>query len=175
MEIKILKKEEIKLLREIDRREIIEEVYYYDNGNLRLEKEFYDVNEFPCSEFEDLIIRLEDDFGNGGVVVGAFDKNKIIGMTALKSKLVGATKDSALMDILYVSKDYRGHGVGRKLMEFIKIEAKKRGNPKLYISATPNKNTVDFYMNQGCYLATKVDKELFKKEPLDIHLELNLQ
>ncbi|MHB0442614.1 GNAT family N-acetyltransferase, partial [Klebsiella pneumoniae] len=40
----------------------------------------------------------------------------------------------------------------------------------LYISSIPNKNTVDFYLAQGCRLADKPDPALFALEPEDIHL-----
>jgi len=48
------------------------------------------------------------------------------------------------------------------------------GAKKLYISATPTKATVDFYRNEGAVIAKEIDSDLFKFEPLDIHLELDL-
>ncbi len=44
------------------------------------------------------------------------------------------------------------------------------GASGLYISSIPNKNTVDFYLAQGCRLADKPDPALFALEPEDIHL-----
>ncbi|VEB02444.1 acetyltransferase [Klebsiella pneumoniae] len=46
----------------------------------------------------------------------------------------------------------------------------KWGASGLYISSIPNKNTVDFYLAQGCRLADKPDPALFALEPEDIHL-----
>lgn len=174
MIIRELKKEEIELLREIDRREVIEEVYYLRDGKLETEKEFYDVSEFPCIEFEDYIVRLKKDYDSGGVVVGAFKEDKIAGMIAIQNRLRGTQKDTILMDILYVSREYRKYGVGKMLVNYIKKKSKSMGAKRLYVSATPSKNTVDFYLGQGCVLAEDVDAELFEKEPLDIHLHLEL-
>jgi hypothetical protein len=46
---------------------------------------------------------------------------------------------------------------------------------RLYISATPSENTVNFYLRQGCVLARQIDPELFELEPEDIHLEYDLR
>ncbi len=48
------------------------------------------------------------------------------------------------------------------------------GVKKLYISATPTKATVDFYRNEDAVIANEIDSDLFRLEPLDIHLELDL-
>ena len=53
-------------------------------------------------------------------------------------------------------------------------KAKFLGGEKLYISATPSENTVNFYMNNGAILAKESDKELYEMEPDDIHLEIQL-
>lgn len=40
----------------------------------------------------------------------------------------------------------------------------------LYISAAPNKRTVDFYMKHGAEVLQKTDQQLWQLEPEDIHL-----
>ena len=42
---------------------------------------------------------------------------------------------------------------------------------KLYISATPSENTINFYRNLGCIVTEDVDQALFELEPEDIHME----
>lgn len=170
-----LEKEEIDFLRLIDRREIIEEVYYMENSELKLKEEYYDIDNFLPEELEETIERLKDDFEKGAKIIGAFDKGQIIGMASLKNKFIGEKKDTLQMDILYVSYYYRKMGIGKKLFEGIKKLAIEKAAKKLYISSTQSKNTVDFYMNNGCKLVKFPDKELFEKEPLDIHLELELE
>lgn len=57
-------------------------------------------------------------------------------------------------------------------MNQAKERAKELGAKKLYISATPSKNTVDFYMHLGCKLASEINTDLYQLEPYDIHLEM---
>jgi N-acetylglutamate synthase-like GNAT family acetyltransferase len=78
------------------------------------------------------------------------------------------------MKFLHVSNNYRKQGLGKKLFFLAAEKALELGAKKLYISATPSENTVDFYLNLGCVLATEVDEDLFRLEPEDIHLEFDL-
>jgi len=78
------------------------------------------------------------------------------------------------MIFLHVSQNNRRKGTARKLVEEIVKVAKERGAERLYISATPSDLAIGFYIGLGCKLAPKVDKELYAKEPEDIHLVLDL-
>jgi len=177
MQYRILKKDEIVRLKEIDRGEIVEKLYHLQDGKLVLKDEFYDIkNEWWVNtEIEKNIFpRLYDLFERGGTVYGAFDDSKIAGMAALESRFIGKDKDQLQLYILFVSKDYRKEGIGKKLMELSMDKARQLGAKKLYISATPSQNTVDFYLRLGCELASEINPELFELEPEDIHLELKL-
>ncbi|WP_026477807.1 GNAT family N-acetyltransferase [Alkaliphilus transvaalensis] len=174
MEFRRVKDDEINLFLTIDRQEVIEEIYYFRNGELILEKEYYNMMGFPPGEQEDILKRLYDLHHTGGIIIGAFDENRLVGITSLENKFRGSLKDQLKMDVLFVSHNYRGKGIAKRLIEMIKEEGIERGAKKIYVSATPSKNTVDFYMSVGCRLAEEVDEELFQLEPLDIHLELVL-
>lgn len=177
MEYRLLRREEIERLREIDRSEIIEKLYLENNGRLELKNEFYDVkNEWWINEEVEKILlpRLYDLFDRGGTIIGAFEGTVISGMVALESEFIGKYKDQLKLDILFVSKKYRKTGIGKNLMNLAIEKAREKGASKLYISATPSQNTVDFYLSLGCKFATEIDKELFELEPEDIHLELEL-
>jgi hypothetical protein len=63
-------------------------------------------------------------------------------------------------------------GLGGRLVDESKMAAKNFGAGKLYISATPTTNTVDFYLRLGAVLTKELDLELYQREPDDIHLEL---
>ena len=78
------------------------------------------------------------------------------------------------MDILYVSRGFRSSGIGKLLLQECMKTAREFGAEKLYISATPTKNTVDFYLNNGALITKELDTALFRMEPLDIHLEISL-
>ena len=70
----------------------------------------------------------------------------------------------------YVGAGKRGQGWGRRLFQYALHQLPEMGASGLYISSIPNKNTVDFYLAQGCRLADKPDPALFALEPEDIHL-----
>ena len=57
------------------------------------------------------------------------------------------------------------------LFEMACVMARRWGARRLYISATPSENTVNFYIRLGCFVTDEPDAELFAFEPEDIHLE----
>jgi N-acetylglutamate synthase-like GNAT family acetyltransferase len=75
---------------------------------------------------------------------------------------------------LHVSRSVRGKGLGRILFEKAAMRARKLGAERLYVSATPSENTVDFYQHLGCKVTDEVDAGLFELEPEDIHLEYTI-
>lgn len=174
MDYRELNREEIIKLVEIDRSEVIENIYYLRDNQLELEKEYYDMKSFPPGELDEIIERQYKIHDNKGIIYGVFNGDKLIGVTSLENKLRGKNNIYMKMDIIFVSKDYRGQGIAKKLVQIIKKEAKDRGAKKMYISATPSENTVNFYINVGCQLTAELDHELYKLEPEDIHLELIL-
>jgi len=177
MEFRILKQNEIHLLKQIDRSEKLDGIYYFEGKNLKLREIDYYMQGFPEGELEELLERLEVLHNNGGAIFAAFDGEKIAGMTAVENTMRGNEKDTMKMDILFVSKPYRGRGLGADLIALVKEEIVKRGGKKMYVSSTESKNTVDFYISQGCRLATEleIDPELYEMEPEDIHLILELE
>lgn len=174
MNYREMERAEIVRLSEIDRSEAVEYVYYFRNGLLELEKESYDIISWDKEELSSFINRLYDLYDRQGYIYGAFDEESIVGLAALENKFLGRNSDQLKLDMLYISSAYRGKGIGRKLMEICKVTAKELGASRLYISATPFKNTVDFYMRMGAELTAEINKELFELEPYDIHLDLEL-
>lgn len=171
MNIRLLQRDEIPLLWQIDRREVIENIYYLREGKLVLEPEHYDMQGWPPGEAEHYTSILLDCYDRGGFFWGAFENDKLIGVSILESKFIGSRQDILQMKFLHVSRDCRGQGVGAKLFSIAVEKAKELGAKKLYISATPSEHTVNYYLRLGCVLATEIDPELFALEPEDIHLE----
>ncbi|EUJ24541.1 GNAT family acetyltransferase [Listeria grandensis FSL F6-0971] len=170
MEFRWLSRKELSLLKEIDRKELVDEVYYIRNHELRLVKEYYDIDGWLESELALYTQRLESIFDRDGIIIGAFEKDHIVGLVSLESYLINGR--TMKLDMLYVSHDYRHKGLGRRLVDIISQEANELGAKELYISATPVRNTVDFYLRLGAELANPPDIYLFELEPLDIHLIL---
>ncbi len=170
MNIRTLQRDEIPLVWQIDRREVIHNVYYLRDGKLVLEPEYFDAQGWPPNEAEHYTPILTDCFDRGGFFWGAFEEDKIIGVAVLENKFIGSKRDTLQLKFLHVSHGVRKQGLGTKLFHLAVEKAKSLGAKKLYISATPSENTINYYMRLGCVLATEIDPELFALEPDDIHL-----
>jgi predicted N-acetyltransferase YhbS len=175
MKFRELSRDEIPNIWQIDRSEVIDNIYYLRNGQLVLEPEQYDMRGWLPGEIEKATSFLLDSFDHGGHFLGAFDGEQMVGVTVLESRFIGSAKDTLQMKFLHVSRAFRQHGLGKKLFWLTARKAMALGARKLYVSATPSENTVNFYLRLGCALATEIDEGLFQLEPEDIHLEFDLE
>jgi predicted N-acetyltransferase YhbS len=175
MRIRPLTRSEIPYIWQIDRSEVIDNIYYLRDGKLVLEPEHYDMHGWPPGEPEHYTPILLDCFGRGGHFWGAFAGELLIGAVVLENRFIGSAKNTLQMKFLHVSRNFRRQGLGNKLFLLAAEKAIELGAKKLYISATPSENTVNFYMRLGCVLATEINEELFAFEPEDIHLEFDLE
>jgi predicted N-acetyltransferase YhbS len=166
-----LTRDEIAQIWGIDRREVTEDVYHLENGALVLKPEHYDMQGWPRSEAELYTPILHECFDRGGWFCSLFDENKIIGAAILDSKFIGKGQDQLQLKFLHISRDYRKQGLGKRLFEMASAKARERGARKMYISATPSQNTVDFYLRLGAVVTKEPDPELFALEPEDVHLK----
>jgi len=174
MKTRELTRSEVPYIWQVDRREVIENIYYLIDGKLVLKPEQYDMSGWPPGEPEHYTPILLDCFDHGGYFWGTFSGELLVGVVVLESRFIGSVKDTLQVKFLHVSNNYREQGLGKKLFlltveKAIELEAKR-----LYISATPSENTINFYLNQGCTLASEINQELFELEPDDIHLEFDL-
>jgi len=172
MEIRALEKDGIEDIRKIDRSEVIDQLYYYQNGELVLKKKYCDISGWDPNEIERTIANLYDLYDRSGSIFGLFQDERIVGVVALECKFIGSNNDQLQVVFLHIDKNYRKKGYGKILMNQAKEKAKELGAKKLYVSATPSKNTVDFYMHLGCKLASEINAELYQLESDDIHLEM---
>ena len=83
-----------------------------------------------------------------------------------------ASPDSpANLAVLHVTRPWRRHSVGRELTDEVVRLARADGAQRLYVSATPTRWTVDFYMSQGFMPLATPDERLIALEPEDVHME----
>ncbi len=169
-----LSRAEIELIWTIDRSEVIENVYYLQEGALVLQPEHYDMGGWPPGEAEKYTPLLYACYDRGGVFAGLFDGPRLIGVAVVDTQFIGSNHDLLQLKFLHVSRDYRQQGVGTRLFEQAKAIAAERGAKGLYISSTPSENTVNFYRRLGCRVMPEPDPELFALEPEDIHFECTL-
>jgi predicted N-acetyltransferase YhbS len=171
---RLLLREEIEKVWAIDRSEVIDNVYYLKNGRLVLKTEHHNVKGWPPGEAEKYTPTLFDCYDRGGWFYGLFDETTLIGIAILDSKPIGQNKDQLQLKFMYVGRSYRGKGLGRQLFESARAKAGEMGAKRLYISATPSENTINFYLSLGCRVTMELDPELFELEPKDIHLECDI-
>jgi predicted N-acetyltransferase YhbS len=169
-----LLREEIEQVWNIDRTEVIEAIYRFENGTLLLRPQHHDVSGWPPGEAEKYTPILLDCLDRGGWFYGLFDDAKLVGTVVVESKFIGKHKDQLQLKFLHVSSSYRNRGLGTRLFELARATARERGARRIYISATPSENTVNFYLRLGCAVAHEPDPELFELEPEDIHLECDV-
>ena len=175
LNVRTLNRSEIENVRNLDRREIVEQVYYLDNGQLKLKNEFYDIKTWKADELERSIEHLYEIYDGHGYILGGFAEGKLIAVSALDSEFFGKNRNYLQLYFFHVDSRYRGLGFGKKLLNRTIIKAKELGAKKLYISATPSQKTINFYLSMGCELTSEVHPRLFELEPEDIHLQLALQ
>ena len=174
MTIRLLQPAEIPLIWQVDRREVVQNIYILQDGKLILKADYFNIQGWPAGEEELYTPIFLDCYKRGGTFWGAFENDTLVGVAILESKFIGSQQDMLQLKFLHVSRDHRGQGVGSRLFNLAVDKAKSLGAKKLYISATPSENTINYYWRLGCVLATQIDPELFALEPEDIHLEFGI-
>ena len=155
---------------QIDRSEIIEEMYRLEGEQLLLEPQFYDVQGWPEGEAEIYTHILLDCHDHGGVFLGAYLDGTLVAVAVTDVRPVGAYPELYQLGFMHVGKTVRGLGLAGELYRRSVAIAKEAGAEGFYISATPTRRTIDFYVKQGAKVTTTPDPLLFKREPEDIHL-----
>ncbi|MGN1304080.1 MAG: GNAT family N-acetyltransferase [Oscillospiraceae bacterium] len=103
----------------------------------------------------------------GYISYGAFDGERVIGFIGLYRKLKGSFM---ILELMQVSAEYRGKGIGRRLFELGREEAKKAGADALYISACSSEETVGFYKAMGAVITDAPIREIADDEPFDVQM-----
>ncbi|MBU3084535.1 GNAT family N-acetyltransferase [Acinetobacter seifertii] len=156
---------------QISRRELITQLYIQKQEQLELTDCFYDVENWDDYHLENDPPKLKELYQQGASFVGAFNTSeKLVGISVVSNQHIADYPDAKLLQYFYVDADQQGQGVGSKLMQAAKESAKQLGALQLYISATPSKRTVDFYIKHGAVVLGHPDQHLWELEPEDIHL-----
>lgn len=100
-----------------------------------------------------LVTYLNEFIAKNGVLLGAFDKQQLIGFACIDGNVINGYANLAM---LFVDNDYQRCGIGKALFQKIIQLAKDKGASKLFISAIPSYETIAFYMNMGCQDAKMV-------------------
>jgi GNAT superfamily N-acetyltransferase len=110
---------------------------------------------------------LEHDVDVGGIALGAFSGERLIGIGAVVPHL---RPNIAQLAFLHVSAPFRATGVGGRLAAQLEDLARAAGDSDMVVSATPSENTVRFYLGRGFRPMAEPLAELFELEPHDVHM-----
>ena len=174
MQFRTLERSEVEQIWTIDRREVIEQIYHLEDGELRLRPDYFDMQGWPPDDVRKTTPLLYESFDRGAAFYGAFEGNQLVGVAVLDTIWRGPRRDLLQLEMLHVSRDYRAQGLGSGLFEQARAAAREHGARGLYISATPSENTIRFYQRRGSVVIRTPDSELFAREPEDIHLECSV-
>jgi GNAT superfamily N-acetyltransferase len=105
--------------------------------------------------------------GSGGVALGAFDGERLVGIGIVVPHV---RPGIAQLAYLMVSDGYRGAGIGVRLTVDLERIAREAGDTEIVVSATPSRNTVRFYRGRGYEPTATPLPELLELEPEDVHL-----
>ena len=111
---------------------------------------------------------------SGGAAFGYTEGDKILALASVGSTFFGVSSKYLQLELLLVTNELRGKGIGRLLLEKSADFARTLGAEKLYISGHSCVETQAFYKAMGCVHTVELNSELFYREPFDVHLEYAL-
>ena len=97
----------------------------------------------------------------------AIENDEVVGFIGLIKDLV---EPYMILDLMKVSATCRRQGIGRKLFDVGKEEARKAGAEALYISACSSEETIAFYKAMGAKLTDCPIKVFAEAEPYDLQM-----
>lgn len=170
-----MKLEEAELIRQIDVTWYIRNAWRWNasTGKYELREINWTEYELP-NGYEWHLKRFRETIQFGGKAFGCFEGNRLIGYATLNATVFGKKEKYVLLDQLFISKNDRNHGIGKKLVSLCVSQAALFGAEKIYLCSASAEDTIAFYKKLGCKEATERDEELFAEDPNDIQLELEV-
>jgi GNAT superfamily N-acetyltransferase len=165
---------ELSRIAEIDRSEHTTQIYKSRDGVLELiDVDIYAPRwgEPGARPVQEYVSEWRSLIENGGVLFGAFDVDRLVGVAIYDRLFCG---EPSRLAVLHVTKSHRGRGIGGALTSEVVRLACLDAAARLYVSATPTRATVDFYMRQGFELLALPNERLLALEPEDVHMAMSL-
>ena len=88
--------------------------------------------------------------------------------------MFGCRYKYVLLDQLFVSNEYQGRGIGKRLFQLSAEKAREWGVDKFYICAGSSEDTLAFYKALGCVDAEEINRQLYESDENDMQLEYGL-
>lgn len=150
-----------------DRFQTVQNTYRLENGRLILKKHPFTETWSPERKREKAAEILSGNF----IPYCAFAGDTVVGEILL---LPDMNEGRLIIDSFHVSREYRRHGVGRKLFEAAVDEAGSHGAKALYASCCSAEETIRFYLAMGFRPSEHPIPSFAEKEPFDIQMECSL-
>ena len=147
-----------------DRYQEVQNVFRMENGRLVLKKQPFTETWSPERRREKAIEILSGKY----ITYCAFDGDTVVGEIMLIPEL---NENRLIIDSFHISRDYRRHGIGRRLIETACGYAKSRGAAALYASCCSAEETIRFYSAMGFETSRHPIPSCVADEPFDIQME----
>ncbi|WP_105615807.1 GNAT family N-acetyltransferase [Vallitalea okinawensis] len=172
---RILSKEDCSRIQEIDTSQWIEKAWRRVDDRLQLVTISYMEEGWPDG-YEAYESALLETITSGGIAFGVFNtEDKLIGYASLNREFFGEMANYVQLDSIFISKQYRGMGIGKELITRCIGIAKTWGADKLYACAASTEDTIAFYRSMGWVDAIEINYDLLEKDERDLQLEYNVR
>lgn len=161
------------LLKKFNRYQETKRVWVKEDKQYRFKDDYF-VEQWDCGKKKQVIQSLRNCISSGGIVIGAFIDSDLIGFASVEGTVFGTRKEYLELSYIHVSNEYRNCGIGKRIFKLCCLKAKEKNVKKLYIGAHPSEETQSFYKSVGCTPALEINQDIYKREPLDIQLEIVL-
>ena len=159
-------------MRELDVSEEGDIVYKWVDGKVVAVPERWTRQRWSDEECSRRISSIREDMiAEGLVMLGGFDGDLLVGVATFRAYLSPGMSELAG---LWVSCTHRRQGVATRLVAEVERLAREAGSVALYVSGTPSRSAVGFYRSRGFRPTLDVNRELYEREPEDIHMVLDL-
>ena len=172
IQITYMNPDEVERLRELDVSEDGDIVYKWIDGEVVAVPEKWQRHRWGDEECIRRIKVMRDELTSGEIVVlGVFDGDALVGLATFRAHLSPGMSEFAG---LWVSRTHRRQGVATRLAQEVERLARDAASTALYVSASPSRSAVGFYRSRGFRPTLDVNRELYEREPEDIHMILDL-
>lgn len=151
-----------------DRYQEVRNVFRMEDGRLVLKKQPFTETWSPERRREKAAEILSGEY----ITYCAFDGDSVIGEIMLLPDL---NENRLIVDSFHVSRVYRRHGIGRRLIGTAIEYAKRRGAVALYASCCSAEETIRFYAAMGFEPSQHPIASCVKDEPFDIQMECRIK
>ena len=101
IKLKKLNKEEVSQITEIDRSDYSDKIYQVEEGKLILQESVFNHPGIKKGNYQAYISDLYTILDNKGIIFGAFDDNRMVGICSIDIKPVGKNKDMLNLGLLW--------------------------------------------------------------------------